>query len=71
MDLYVMHHRVGREQYVWIFDDAHASAVLRSFGRFAGNLELNFSLDDKFKCARELGRMLRESQHARAREIEK
>jgi len=36
----------GGERYVFTYDDASRAEVLRAFGRFASNPELNFSWYD-------------------------
>lgn len=36
----------GEERYVFLFDDAHRSDVLRVLGRFASNVDLSFSWYD-------------------------
>jgi hypothetical protein len=36
----------GQERYVFLFDDAHRTEMLRTLGRFAANPELSFTWSD-------------------------
>jgi hypothetical protein len=53
-DLIVMHCRVKEDIYAFIFDDDHAGEVLRTFGRFATNPDLNFDWYHAARCSQEL-----------------